>query len=705
MEVLDRMSSSESEEAITICFTRVGSASTEGPSSKSYRQERRVVKISPSATVKELAERCREVFGFGEGCGGGQCQLHHGFPPRPLDLTVLDRCTLQQAGIRNQDRIDVMLVLPENNAVDIKSAKSTAEMRKKKKLSVVSESAGPELTATKGSESGSASTAVNATTGRNKRAAASAAEASFADTIHRQEQWMREEAKKTSSSSPSPTAKNKKQRLSSTSASTSGPPRFRAASTVGRRLQDGAQISPRKRAKRQGPLASRSSLPSSQLAALAGGDDFLESREEDGALALLQAVERGSSRDRMSRLMRSNWRQAVNSAYEQNQAAARLAAIASDQVRIETQSVVSAAATGTAACSDAVRTPATLVVTYPKGVQGRGNYVDRVEFLPRDLLQSVVAAVYSENPETLRSENMALLSPRVLWSLIYHTMAERQSRDNDELSASDSRSKPGVVSTDVALRTMQPDLDWKFLRRRKEQLSEKALENLRQKQEGEQSQMANDWDAAAAAIESVEQAMAGLSTLRRTQRAAQCHKAASRRVAWNVVTPKEVDEDELIECIGNSLPAHMIAPTIKSLLRLGIHNWRELANAESSQLNVPGVQLETLSSWIETAQERTIEELMVEICGGSTSGVESLLEAANCGTPKDLILWKSMVPSLHDAIQGVVEGQTDAKSNAGAASIPSIEELQQWCDRAVRAVEQLPWLLQFYTPLQSISIA
>jgi hypothetical protein len=90
---------------------------------------------------------------------------------------------------------------------------------------------------------------------------------------------------------------------------------------------------------------------------------------------------------------------------------------------------------------------------------------------------------------------------------------------------------------------------------------------------------------------------------------------------------------------------------------------------------------------------------MFEVCGGSASGVELLREKASSGTPKDLALWSSMVPGLHHALQGAVEAQADAEEDVDASAVPSIEDLQLWCDRAERAVEQLPWLLQFSTAL------
>ena len=52
----------------------------------------------------------------------------------------------------------------------------------------------------------------------------------------------------------------------------------------------------------------------------------------------------------------------------------------------------------------------TLHVKFAKGVQGRGYFEEDVDYLPLDILQNVVRAIYPVNPEALRPENLALLS-------------------------------------------------------------------------------------------------------------------------------------------------------------------------------------------------------------------------------------------------------------------------------------------------------
>lgn len=386
-------------------------------------------------------------------------------------------------------------------------------------------------------------------------------------------------------------------------------------------------------------------------------------------MALLQAAEGGDvSQSSVSRLMRRNWKQAVNDAYEQNQAVARLAAIASRTATFET---ITSGDTNDAVAETTI-SPATLVVTYPKGVQGRGTFTDSVDYLPLDVLQSVIAAIHPVNPEALRGENLALLSPRVLWSLLYHTQ------------------ETGV---ERALQQIQPDLEWSFLRRRREQLSAKALENLRQQQEQHTTTTSGDstnWEAAAQAIESVEQAMTNLQTLDRKQRALKLATAASQRISWKVVTPTERDDDELRECIGDTVPSKDVTLLIRSLLQLSIDNWRELANADehviASKVNL---DVSTVRSWVDKAQEESLEEIMVEVCNGNVAGVE-LLREIHCGTPKDLTLWHPIVPMLHRTL---CERQTDL------TVVPTEEELQMWCERASRALEQLPWLGLYSTPL------
>ena len=483
-----------------------------------------------------------------------------GFPPQSIPPSQ----ALAALGIRNQERI--MVQENESPAVALNDGQSTAP--------------------------------------RKRRKAAQKATESLATAIATQEALERTTA---TTSSP-------KQRRRPASR-----PRF-TATTEGRRLQDGAVVSPRKR-----------------------------KQSDDPAVSLLHTLEDSSQQ---GRLLRQGWRNAVTQAYEQNQAVARLAAIASQQYTFED-----------AATKDQWK------VKYTKGVQGRGSYTDIVDALPLPVLQAVVQGLHPS--EALRPSNLAVLSPRVLWSLVYHYHQ--------------------CDSVEEALQKLLPDLDWSFLRRRKTQLSAKARENLRQQQQQQQQQQeaSEDWEAAAAAIASVENAMGSLQAYERTQRQATMLRAVEKRTEWKVVTPNEPDVDELLECMDEAPVENPKAWAERLMTDCNIHNWRELANVDPEDLAERlGLEEATVSLWIDRAQQESVEEIIVEICDGNTDAVELLRDVAKSGTPKDLALWTPIVPRLYTVLQ-----------RGGDETIPSTEDLQRWCLQAEAAMEQLEWLDCFVTPL------
>jgi hypothetical protein len=281
--------------------------------------------------------------------------------------------------------------------------------------------------------------------------------------------------------------------------------------------------------------------------------DDMDDPQAKAGVALLGALN-GRDSSSGARLVRQGWRKAVLDAYEQNQATARLAAVAaacatSSSSSAATATAAAAAAPGEVAAGAVVQfqcwkpagdhsaslvavtvdesailtedeqdndTAATrkatwqLEVKYPKGVQGRGNFEERVDYISYAVLKSLIRSIYPVNAEALRPENLALVSPRVLWSLLFHWQRRRQSNNNNNSSNTNN-------AIHEALRTMHPDLDWSFLRRRKQQLSEKALENMRQQQEKSNSRssansVGQDYEAAAAAILAVEHACGSFAT-------------------------------------------------------------------------------------------------------------------------------------------------------------------------------------------------
>ena len=318
-----------------------------------------------------------------------------------------------------------------------------------------------------------------------------------------------------------------------------------------------------------------------------------------------------------------------------------------------------------------------LQISY-KGSVDKTKVEEQVDCIPKDVLQAVLEGIHASNQEALRPENLSKLSPRVLWSCVHYVS------DLDSLAA--------------IYRALLPDLDWGFLRRRAEQLSEKALENKRQLEENDEDDL--DLERASNVVAAVEHAMEHLQDFASVERKAKQAQAAEARLrrlqdtnlTWKLITPSEPDRDELRECIEVSLPentsAAQITRWISQLMARKIHNWRELALA-SSKLDILAdklkVPVSNIRLWIDKAQSESVPEIMVEICDNNVQAVELLAEHAKSGTPKDLGGWRSIPDMLLEQLpqsQGMDLGT-----------------LSSWCDRAHTLLQEYEWLNWYATPV------
>jgi len=198
---------------------------------------------------------------------------------------------------------------------------------------------------------------------------------------------------------------------------------------------------------------------------------------------------------------------------------------------------------------------------------------------------------------------------------------------------------------------------------------------------------------------------------------------------WRIVTPDETDLDELIECIITStcttessssssgaddetskVQKDDIPMKIARLLAesFHIHNWRELANADASDLaSKLSSQIisteeeeceyyckeEIIDQWIEQAQNRSMDEIMMELLDHREDVVIALRDEAKCGTPKDLSLWEAIPGVLLDAAPSL-------KDESSGGSVVSEEELRRYCARARCILDdqgELGWLEWFVT--------
>ena len=466
------------------------------------------------------------------------------------------------------------------------------------------------------------------TTGRVQRATAKKATESFAEIIAAQE-------KSTEMSNATHTKRKRTPPTTPIMARTTTHGSNTLARLPGRRLADGAAIAGRGKKK-----TTKTKM----------------NNEHDVSMALFTALNQGGG-GKVGRVLRGAMKNAITCTYNATYALVRVAAVQANQYTI-TES-----------------TTATLHVAFSKMTQGRGNYEEDVDCIPLDALKQVLEAIHQSDRESLRPVTLAQLSPRVFWSLLHQVSPECATR-----------------SIEAAYVELLPQLDWKFLNRRKTTLSDKAKENLRQQTMDDNND--EDIHAAHEAVQAVENAMDSLEAYSVDQRRKKAADAAMARInistttvpsdqrPWELVTPTELDEDELVTCLGND--AKNFVP---KLIQHNIFNWRMLANCTSvdlsTKLNVPET---TIDRWLDRAQQESIDEVMVEICDANIAAVEALCDEAKSGTPKDLSLWRS--------IPDMLLGATPSLKNA-----VDVTTLGMWCQRSYEVLQNYQWINWYATPV------
>ncbi len=237
--------------------------------------------------------------------------------------------------------------------------------------------------------------------------------------------------------------------------------------------------------------------------------------------------------------------------------------------------------------------------------------------------------------------------PSYFWSLVHHC-------SNSSLSV--------TTSVEDMLKYMQPELDWSHLERggRSRTLSEKAKENRRQALMAQGDK--NEGDAT--------------------------------DIDWDLDTPSKDDKDGLVECIG---PGELVDDFISILALLAepheCKNPRQLANADPEVLfahlnnkcgknNIPPPELSSVRGWVDTAQEVSVKEIMLEIVDGDEE-VLRCLHSIGAASPWDLTCYEEE----SDFLAGkMVEMGLAEEYKALVLS---------WIWRAQRALTVCPWLIDF----------
>ena len=631
-----------------------------------------------------------------------------GFPPKELDQG--GKATVHELGVRANESLIVKFTLNDESAAT-GSIPSTSTSTKQSAASTITEPS------------------TENSNGRKKRAAAAAATANFPELIAAQNAMMKTEQTKKSSAAKRFGSTNK--RIVTTSASSPKKGKKVKIEGTGYRLSDGKAI--------QGAAPKRKGSAKQQP---------MFKSEDDIAGKLLSSMGGGGGGN-TGKFLRMAMKGAVEKSYEESRAAARVSAVnmgefSFERVKggtvVEGQGVVLGSAKDHDERKDGNDNDDSLLgramhmVSYSKGLEGRGRFEEQVEIISQDALKALIEHVYntrseegddldgekSDGKEMLRPVSMAQLSPRVFWSLVYHY---------NEAGQNDSSAHATV---ETMLQSTMPHLDWSHLDRggRKRQLSEKARENLRQ---ATLSTTSEADEAGVKAIEEMEESILeaampskkdddddneddnNLSERERRAKAAMARfggkseeetkpapPAEQQKVLvaddWKLVTPSEDDIDELLECINEGKESDSYnekdAKRWAAALIDNVRNWRGLANAESevvlAQINDHNLQAGTVERWIEIAQQKSIEEIMLEIIDGDQDALDCLQYKAHSSTPKDLSFWYASPQMLLDTL---------SKDNDGVACTWNETDVRRWTNRAKIALSSLPWLDLYLTPI------
>lgn len=629
-----------------------------------------VVTIAPQMSMGELLETAHQLFGVPVG-KSYEVDIYAGFPPKAIDLNDAgSKASLVSAnGIRGGDAIVVRIekITKNKKTSNGSNGQVTSSSRgNKRSLSQVSST-----TTVVSSSSISSSSPL-----RPQRASAKAASDSFKDVIKAQDKMMKEtnQKKKSSNSTKSePTAAQIAARKKAADARVAAANSRKLAALPGGRtlIDDG----PPPEVASSSPQRSRKSAKS-LFSGLGSEDDI--------SFALISSLDGGNGK--VSKVLRSSMRKTVEKSYETSKAVVRNTAITSRKAEF---------LQSTSKTEQTMNSMGTVTVKYPKSVEGRGFYEEQVHIITPIMLKAVVKAVYDDHNEDdpegesasgremLKPQNMALLSPRVFWSLWYHYQ--------DKCS-----------NIEEALAILLPDLNWSFLHQRSRRLTEKAKENLRQEQAKTEDNKSSTHNAnvGIAAIQEVERAMENMHddiVISAREHAAQA--ALDRFVggdnsvdSWELCTPSDEDIDEIKECLADSNEKFTDDDMTKvadiMIKELSIRNWRELANAKvafvKNCLVSHNIEMsdEVLEAAISSAQLKSLDEIMLEIID-SNQDLYEVLHAMNSATPHDLSLWS-------DASSLIIE-EAPSKLNV------SESDLKKYCTRALKALKSLEWLELYKT--------
>ncbi len=416
------------------------------------------------------------------------------------------------------------------------------------------------------------------------------------------------------------------------------------------------------------------------------------SSEGDLAEHLISAVSGGTGTQ--NRAARKVFRNAVLHQYNSTQAVSRVNAIYSGNYTIRECGGVLLSSTSSSSTRPNVFTH--IEVTYCKGAGSRGNHIDTVELLSKELLLGVLKVAVlgesedkqdtDESKEVLKPMNLSKCSPRIFWSLVHHY-------------------GPNLIDNVRLVLKGVDDCAW--LDERKKLLSEKAMENLQQKEEQDAKRASKrgkknptDKSEPAAAPQATdippttsgESAPVSASYTSEDPLTQEILRHVQDTVRFEEIVPEEWRAALVTHMQVN--PALAVAALAALECSSKTRNALQTLRGSSATLS-----LDQLESWIVSAQMQIFHAVWRWIGGGGSERLRSALYKLRVRVPKHFRMWRN-------APEGLLQGITEL--DGGLVS----EVAYSWPERAgatkdestALTAEKVAWMCQVAQAAQSVFV-
>ena len=411
------------------------------------------------------------------------------------------------------------------------------------------------------------------------------------------------------------------------------------------------------------------------------------SSEGDLAEHLISAVSGGAGTH--NRAARKVFRNAVLHQYNSTQAVSRVNAIYSGKYTIRECGGVILSSTSSSSSRPNVFTH--IEVTYCKGAGSRGNHIDTVELLPKELLLGVLKVAVlgedgdgqnaDESKEVLKPMNLSKCSPRIFWSLVHHY-------------------GPNLIENIRMVLQGVDDCVW--LDDRKKLLSEKAIENLQQKEEQDAKRASKRGKKNP--VEKAEQTPP-LAPETRTKSVSSAPVSAfapedprTQEVVRHV-QDTVLFEDIVPEDWRAALTSHLqVDPALAVLALAALDCSTKTRNALQALRDSPAVlSLDQLESWIVSAQMQIFHSVWRLICGGGSERLRSSLYKLRVRVPKHFRMWRNAPEGL---LQGITELDGGLISEVAYSWPETASATPSKC--TALTAEKVSWMCQVAQSAQSV---